>query len=315
MGEIYQITNNINGKIYIGKTKRTSYLRWLEHIRDSKNYPDLNIPLHKAIIKYGIENFTMNILEQDVSEIDLNSVEKYYIKLFNSNNSSIGYNATVGGDGGTTSLKLNERQVKEIQKYLLDEDNIDSFAKIGKKYNVGASSISSINKGLSWKDELLSYPLRKFNTSQIRVCKSTYKKIVKDLINGEKSNESIAHDNNVDISTVNSINLGKFCYNNNNDYYRGLYNGDYPIKPYKKIPKLECDFNKAFYLVLFTNKSISQIEKEMNIHFANLRYIVLGKRRKEITEKYKTPMRDVKNIDYNKNVWLSLNKDCKGEIK
>lgn len=249
----------------------------------------------------------MNILEQDVSEIDLNSVEKYYIKLFNSNNSSIGYNATVGGDGGITSLKLNERQVKEIQKYLLDEDNIDSFAKIGKKYNVGASSISSINKGLSWKDELLSYPLRKFNTSQIRVCKSTYKKIVNDLINGEKSNESIAHENNVDISTVNSINLGKFCYNNNNDYYCGLYNGDYPIKPYKKIPKLECDFNKAFYLVLFTNKSISQIEREMNIHFANLRYIILGKRRREITQQYKVPMR--KNIEYNRKVWLDINKE------
>ena len=68
-------------------------------------------------------------------------------------------------------------------------------------------------------------------------------------------------------------------------------------------------------MVLFTNKSISQIEREMNIHFANLRYIVLGKRRKEITEKYKTPMRDIKNIDYNKNVWLSLNKDYKGEVK
>ena len=39
------------------------------------------------------------------------------------------------------------------------------------------------------------------------------------------------------------------------------------------------------------------------------------KRRKEITEKYKTPMRDIKNIDYNKNVWLSLNKDYKGEVK
>lgn len=37
MGEIYKITNNITGKIYIGKTKRKTRDRWLEHIRDAKH--------------------------------------------------------------------------------------------------------------------------------------------------------------------------------------------------------------------------------------------------------------------------------------
>lgn len=58
MGCIYKITNQINGKIYIGQTKYTSEWRWKTHLRDafdekSQNY---NVILHRAIRKYGIEN-------------------------------------------------------------------------------------------------------------------------------------------------------------------------------------------------------------------------------------------------------------------
>lgn len=100
MSEIYKITNKINGKIYIGKTKRKTKDRWLEHVRDSKNYPLKNIPLHKAIIKYGTENFAVEILESGIEERELNKKEKYYIKMLKSNNGDIGYNATHGGDSG-----------------------------------------------------------------------------------------------------------------------------------------------------------------------------------------------------------------------
>lgn len=35
MAYIYKIENNINGKIYIGKTLNTPEQRWKEHVRDS----------------------------------------------------------------------------------------------------------------------------------------------------------------------------------------------------------------------------------------------------------------------------------------
>ena len=114
MGEIYKVTNNVSGKIYIGKTKRKTRDRWLEHVRDAKNYPLKNIPLHKAIIKYGAENFQIETIETNVPEEELNYKEKYYIKKFNSTNSSIGYNATIGGDGGMVSSKLSEKDVNKI---------------------------------------------------------------------------------------------------------------------------------------------------------------------------------------------------------
>ena len=47
----------------------------------------------------------------------------------------------------------------------------------------------------------------------------------------------------------------------------------------------------VFYEVLFTNKSISQIKRDFNINFNGLRYIILGKRRKDLTKDYIVSMR------------------------
>ena len=59
MKGIYKITNEINGKSYIGKTANISN-RFYDHLLHSK-YRDSD--LHKAIYEYGIENFTFKILE------------------------------------------------------------------------------------------------------------------------------------------------------------------------------------------------------------------------------------------------------------
>ena len=183
MGEIYKVTNNISGKIYIGKTKRKTRDRWLEHVRDAKNYPLKNIPLHKAIIKYGAENFQIETIETNVPEEELNYKEKYYIKKFNSTNSSIGYNATIGGDGGMVSSKLSEKDVNEIKLILSDKENIDSINKIAKQFNVTNTTIRAINDGKAWFDDSLSYPIRKYNTKTLGIERKIYEKIVNDLLN------------------------------------------------------------------------------------------------------------------------------------
>ena len=37
MAYIYKITNNVNGKIYVGKTNRTIKARWKEHHKDFRS--------------------------------------------------------------------------------------------------------------------------------------------------------------------------------------------------------------------------------------------------------------------------------------
>lgn len=101
MGYIYKITNKINKKIYIGKTVNTIEHRWKDHINDcnGNNIKAKNYLLHKAIKKYGVDNFIIEQLEECDNNL-LDEKEKYWIKIFNSYYiTGYGYNMTYGGEG------------------------------------------------------------------------------------------------------------------------------------------------------------------------------------------------------------------------
>ena len=61
MGIIYLITNNLNKKVYIGKTIRSLQTRWSEHLRDMHN-PQKDNKLYRAMNKYGSDNFIIEIV-------------------------------------------------------------------------------------------------------------------------------------------------------------------------------------------------------------------------------------------------------------
>lgn len=94
---VYKITNNINGKVYIGKSINIQQ-RWQEHKRHYK-YVD-NIVLYKAFRKYGVENFTFEILceapEQEIDSLEVKYIEEYNCCTKSGRDS--GYNMTFGGD-------------------------------------------------------------------------------------------------------------------------------------------------------------------------------------------------------------------------
>lgn len=95
-GFIYKITNTLNQKVYIGKTTTSLKERWEEHQLDAYRESMSNRPLYKAIRKYGISNFSIELIEEcDISI--LSNREIYWIETYHS--FSNGYNATLGGDG------------------------------------------------------------------------------------------------------------------------------------------------------------------------------------------------------------------------
>ena len=96
MAYIYKITNSINGKIYIGKTMGTIEERFKEHCRDSKRRRMEHRPLYSAMNKYGVENFSVEEVEQ-CADSEAEEREIYWIDYFDSYGN--GYNATKGGDG------------------------------------------------------------------------------------------------------------------------------------------------------------------------------------------------------------------------
>ena len=63
MQGIYKITNIINNKCYIGKSKDIEN-RWQYHKDYKNNAREYNKPLYKALRKYGVENFNFEIVEE-----------------------------------------------------------------------------------------------------------------------------------------------------------------------------------------------------------------------------------------------------------
>jgi group I intron endonuclease len=111
-GIIYKCTNLINGKIYIGQTiKKLSRRRIFHEVTALKNR---GYYLHSAIRKYGKENFRWEIIESCSSKKLLDFKETFYIKFFNSMNSSFGYNLKSGGSNGNPYANKSENEMHEI---------------------------------------------------------------------------------------------------------------------------------------------------------------------------------------------------------
>lgn len=102
-GIIYKIINKINKKIYIGKTVQTLERRFQAHynlaIRKQRNNKKLN-RFQIALLKYGIDAFDKEIIDQAQSTEELSNKEKFWISYYDSTNIDIGYNISIGGDGG-----------------------------------------------------------------------------------------------------------------------------------------------------------------------------------------------------------------------
>jgi len=108
-GRIYKITNQVNGKFYVGMTRKKLKYRFNNHcydalIRNSNSY------FHKAIRKYGKENFIIE--EVEVCEKNLPDREVFWISKLKPD-----YNQTIGGDNGI----LGFRHTEETKNFLSEK--------------------------------------------------------------------------------------------------------------------------------------------------------------------------------------------------
>lgn len=135
--------------MYIGKTESNIEKRFQEHIKDSKRERCKDRPLYRAINKYGIENFKIELLEEsDNSE----EREQYYIKKFNTYGST-GYNATLGGD---SKRYLNyEDIIKCYEKY-------QNITKVAELKGCHVDSVRSVLKNNNIKIQQPGWNMKKF---------------------------------------------------------------------------------------------------------------------------------------------------------
>lgn len=96
---IYKVTNKINNKVYIGKTKDFER-RKKEHLAHKTNHL-----FSRALHKYGEDSFLWEIIEADINTVEeASDREKFWIKKYRSYfrwDGANGYNMTPGGDGGS----------------------------------------------------------------------------------------------------------------------------------------------------------------------------------------------------------------------
>ena len=117
-GKIYKITNNIDGKIYIGCTVNSLEKRFYEHLyRCYKS--DFKSKLYNAIKKYGEENFIIELIEECDVDVIYNTEKKYILEYDTYKN---GLNSTLGGEG-CLGYKHSSDIRKKISKALQKNSN------------------------------------------------------------------------------------------------------------------------------------------------------------------------------------------------
>lgn len=147
---IYKITNKINNHSYIGLSTKVEE-RWKYHQSPYNQQRESYKSLYKAFKKYGIENFTFEILEE-CSIQELGEKEKYYIAKYDTYKN--GYNMTTGGEDNVGSAHPNHKLTDEdVINIRIRYNNLERRKEVYELYKdrIGESGFGKIWKGESWK--------------------------------------------------------------------------------------------------------------------------------------------------------------------
>lgn len=110
---VYKITSP-SGKSYIGWTGRPLKKRLQDH--QSETNRGFNRPIHKALRKYPLNEWTQEIL-LDTSDYNISiETEKQLIEDLDLTNRSKGYNLSTGGEHGATGVTRSEENKAKIRE-------------------------------------------------------------------------------------------------------------------------------------------------------------------------------------------------------
>jgi group I intron endonuclease len=109
MHYLYRITNQLNGKVYIGQTVDAGK-RWVAHKSFARNDDKPRQYIHHAIAKYGSSNFVFEVIATCRTQEDTDAIEDQLIQQYDSRNKEKGYNLKTGGSHGIHSEETKQKQ-------------------------------------------------------------------------------------------------------------------------------------------------------------------------------------------------------------
>ena len=254
--DIYKITNNVNGKIYIGQAKNTQE-RFKSHCKTCVT----DCLIDYAINKYGKENFTVEILEPQTE--NYNEREKYWIKKLNSKIPN-GYNVSDGGDHPPVFYGINHpnasiksQEILNQILYLLSDTQM-SYSEIANKFHTNKKTILSINHGVRYYNPELIYPIRKNPNINGKLTEEDVDNIIEELKYSYDTNTNIGVHYGVSEKTIRSINNGQSHFRKDIEYPIRSINAVHSKVTYDELLEIAD-------LLKYTSISQSQIAKRYNI--------------------------------------------------
>jgi len=233
-GIIYKHTNKINGKSYIGLTTRSMEERLKQHLKSAENGDKFKF--QRAIRKYGIENFSSEIIENNIplysiisEKINiLSKREIYWINYYDTYNN--GYNMTKGGEG-TTGVKYTEERRQKVIKSntnrIISEETKLKISKARKGTKLSEETIkkiTAIHKGKKISEET---KLKMSNSSKDRKIIDIFNSNNEIIYTSTKNFKKFCKEKNLPSGLANS-------YRNNGRPYKGFKYKQY-IGWYAKI--------------------------------------------------------------------------------
>ncbi len=198
LGNIYIIRCKLNNLIYIGQTILTINERFKQHIHSykiDKNKDEISRKLFKAFDDYGIDNFYIELLEDNIKNENLADREKYWINKYNSIYSKNGLNMKQGSPSPVgfgkeiiyqgrnyNSSKQALRELKKynphipdwiIEKRLRKDEPIPEKPRKHSKYQAAGSKLWRKWKGLKKNGNICE----EWNTDD----ETGYKKFIEDI--------------------------------------------------------------------------------------------------------------------------------------
>lgn len=275
--KIYKATNLIDGKSYVGKTSNFSERKW----QHERCYKKEDCKFHRAIQKYGKENFEWQIIGHANTLEEAYVLEKKYIDLFQTYGTG-GYNMTKGGAGGSM---WNARPVVRLTldgNFVSRYDSASEAKKDGFHTN---SVIDSCNSNhirckdsiFMYEDEYLLNGTRKYEKPKHSCCKAVIQcDLDGNYVNKFQSLTEASKKTGTSRTSISGVLSKKYKTANN---FIFVYEKDFPIKNLdfychnkkgRKIAQIDIGTNE----IINVFDRISDAGKALNVSYKAIHKVV-----------------------------------------
>ncbi|WP_210123486.1 GIY-YIG nuclease family protein [Staphylococcus sp. GDX8P106P-2] len=175
---VYKITNTLNGKVYIGQTvdyrkRKVGHFSYLRRNAHRNRY------LQKSFNKYGESSFKMEIIKECAVD-ELDKLEIYYMRKYNSIDKTLGYNMVIGGNTNKSFPDYIRQKMSRSQKgRIISEEHRKRIGKWHKGKTISPKDIEKANK--TKKDNQIQWG--ETNPNAV-LTNDDVEKLIKDMLNG-----------------------------------------------------------------------------------------------------------------------------------